>query len=180
MYIVIKEEDAVPQSPGFPIFAPQLCPQQCGDRSLPDRLESDPASSLGQACERGGSNWQGPLRASILVCLSLRKGVTRHQPLRLIFPIMLCSTVGAGKTACLPLPIEGIHFNRPLFVWNCSQVSLSLFGYWWHVRWYRKTEHIVAISGAQWQRLLWVHLMFFPRSTGYFSISPTFYSPHIL
>lgn len=56
---------------------------------------------ISPACWSGSSNWRGPLRASILVCRAPRERVARHQPLTLIFPIILCSTVGAGKTASL-------------------------------------------------------------------------------
>lgn len=99
---MIEGSDAVPQSPGFPMSTPHLWPHQAGDRSLAARLHSHASdSSLGPACESGCCNWRGPLRASILVCRALRERAARHQPLTLICPIILCSTVGAGKTACL-------------------------------------------------------------------------------
>lgn len=48
---MIEEEDVVSQSPGFPMSAPQLRPNQAGDQCLPTRLHSRvPDSSLGPAC----------------------------------------------------------------------------------------------------------------------------------
>lgn len=93
----------------FPCRAPQLCPHQSGDQSLPARLHSHAwDSSLDPGCWSGGSNCRGPLRASILACRALKERVARHQPLTLIFPIILCSTVGAGKTAGLWLMWFGV------------------------------------------------------------------------
>lgn len=58
-----------------------------------------PASSLAPGPRRSGRrNWRGPLRGSILACVSLReKGPDRHRPLALILRIIPCSTAGAAK-----------------------------------------------------------------------------------
>lgn len=129
--IIKKEDDAVPYSPGFPM-PPQLCPHQSEDQSLPAQLRFlTPASSLGPACESRASNWRGPLRASILVCHSLRKGVARHQPLTLIFPHYPRLYCGSGrKTACSGWCIWNV---RAGFCFCATVCKLLLKGCFWQI-----------------------------------------------
>lgn len=107
---ITGDEDVVAQSPGFPMWDPQQCPHPAGDRSLSGRLYSHvPLSSLGLACQSFYSNWLGLLRASILAYHALRERIARYQPLTLIFPIILCSTVGKKtQPACALLVFEGV------------------------------------------------------------------------
>lgn len=84
------------------VGAPTCRPHPAGDRSRAVRLHPPyraPASSLAPGPRRSGRrNWRGPLRGSILACVSLReKGPDRHRPLALILRIIPCSTAGAAK-----------------------------------------------------------------------------------
>lgn len=104
-----EDEDVVAQSPDFPMSGPQQCPERAGDRSLPSRLHSHvPLSSLSPACWSCCSNWPGLLRASILAYYALGERIARYQPLTLICPIILCSTVEKTRPAWALCVFEGV------------------------------------------------------------------------